>query len=354
MQDNKDSKLKPVQDDFDSRRKDDRLLRTVVSPDGQRALALYDTGDTQEGEFRVDMYASDGRFLRNITPPELSGAFPATARWSPDGKSFAFIGRKSLTKPTPPEMIPEVRATPTGTVTPTPTPTVAPNFAPVAVFDTEQIYISDRDGFQLRPLTTRNGLIYFYLAWSPDSHALAALACRENEWDAREHEHKLPAGRPRVIEVDGRERLLDDGLTDAGPVWSPDSSKVATGFEESVKIYDAVSAAPTQAEIPLRDPLLAASAAYDEKSLQSKKSSESSNSKSDHNEPAPAQSPSAAPVSFNPIVRLNWPEDKTLYIETAYIRIYASEPVNTFQRWHRLSLTRQAGSQEAGAGAAGR
>ena len=33
VQDNKDSKLKPVQDDFDSRRKDDRLLRTVVSPD---------------------------------------------------------------------------------------------------------------------------------------------------------------------------------------------------------------------------------------------------------------------------------------------------------------------------------
>ncbi|MDQ3820419.1 MAG: hypothetical protein M3362_22435, partial [Acidobacteriota bacterium] len=162
-QDNNETKLKPIQDDFDSRRKDDRLLRTVLAPDGQRALALYDTGDTQEGEFRVDMYASDGRFLRNITPPELSGAFPAAAAWSPDGKSFAFIGRRSLTKPTPPEMIPEVRATPSGTVQPIPTPTVAPNFAPVTVFDTEQIYISDRDGFQLRPLTTRNGLIYFYL-----------------------------------------------------------------------------------------------------------------------------------------------------------------------------------------------
>jgi len=349
-QDNKETKLKPIQDDFDSRRKDDRLLRTVVSPDGQRALALYDTGDTQEGEFRVDMYAADGRFLRNITPPELSGAFPATASWSPDGKSFAFIGRKSLTKPTPSEMIPEVRATPSGTVMPMPTPTVAPNFAPVPVFDTEQIYISDRDGFQLRPLTTRNGLIYFYLAWSPDSHALSALACPENEWDAREREHKLPAGRPRLIEVDGRERLLDDGLTDAGPVWSPDSSKIATGFEENVKIYDAVSTTPTQAEIPLRDALLSASAAYDEKSLQSKKSNENSSGKGDQNKSAPAQSSSATPVSFNPIVRLNWSEDKTLYIETAYIRIYANEPVNTFQRWHRLSLTRQAGNQEAGAG----
>ncbi|HYJ47347.1 MAG TPA: hypothetical protein VEV81_12110, partial [Pyrinomonadaceae bacterium] len=112
------TKLKPIQDDFDSRRKDDRLLRTVTSPDGQRALALYDTGETQEGEFRVDMYASDGRFLRNITPPELSGAFSTTAAWSPDGKSFAFIGRKSLTQATPPEMIPEGRAIPTPSVGP--------------------------------------------------------------------------------------------------------------------------------------------------------------------------------------------------------------------------------------------
>src|SRR5205085_10735701 len=138
-------------------------------------------------------------------------------------------------------------------------PTVVPNFAPVPVFDTEQVYISDRDGLQLRLLATANGLIYFYLAWSADSHALASLACREDEWDAREREHKLPAGRPRLIETDGRERLLDDSLTEAGLVWSPDASKVATGFETDVKIYDAVSETLTQATIPLHDPLLNAS-----------------------------------------------------------------------------------------------
>src|ERR1043165_1678245 len=264
-----EAKLKPVQEDFDARRKDDRLLRTVTSPDGQRALALYDTGDTQEGEFRVDMYAADGHLLRNITPPELSGAFAATAAWSPDGKSFAFIGRKSLKQETSPDMIPQVRA-PLPSSSPIPTPSVAPNFAPIEVFDTEQVYISDRDGFQLRPLTTRGGLIYFYLAWSPDSHALVALACREDEWDAREREHQRPAGRPRLIETDGRERLLDDGLTDAGPVWSPDSSKIAAAFVTDIKIYDAVSNAPTQAVISLHDPLLAASAAYDKKALQAK------------------------------------------------------------------------------------
>ena len=31
--------------------------------------------------------------------------------------------------------------------------------------------------------------------------------------------------------MDGSERLLDDRLTEALPTWSPDSAKIATGFE---------------------------------------------------------------------------------------------------------------------------
>ena len=329
-----ETRLKPIQDDFDTRRKDDRLLRTVVSPDGQRALAVYDTGETQEGEFRIDMYAADGRFLRNLTPPELSGAFSASVAWSPDGNSVAFIGRKSLTPVTPPEMLPE-----TTPVAPVPAPSVAPIFALVPVFDTEQIYICNRDGFDLKPLTTRNGLIYFYLNWSPDSHAIVALACREDEWEERERASKQPAGRPRLIELDGRERLLDDALTEAAPVWSPDSSKVATGFEADLKIYDTLGETPTQAVIPLREPLIAASITYDEKNLQAKgKKGEGETAKEG---PANSAATGAAPVSFNPIVRLSWPEDRILFVQTAYVRIYANAPVNNFQRWHRINLSIQ-------------
>lgn len=333
-----ETRLKPIQDDFDTRRKDDRLLRTVVSPDGLRALALYDTGETQEGEFRIDMYSAEGKFLRNLTPPELSGAFAPMVAWSPDGNYIAFIGRKSLTPETPPDMIPET-AVPEA---PLPAPSVAPAFGPVPVYGTEQIYTCNRDGFELRPLTTRDGLIYFSLSWAPDNHALVALACREDEWESRAQASKLPAGRPRLIKMDGRERLLDDELTEAGPVWSPDSSKVATGFETNVKIYDATAETPTQALLPLRDALLTASIVYDEKNLQSKgKTSEKTGGKGDE-AAAPAPQSSGTPVSFNPIVRLDWPEDKSLFIQTAYRRIYASEPVITFQRWHKLNLSIQA------------
>jgi hypothetical protein len=337
----KETQLKPIQDDFDTRRKDDRLLRTVLSPDGMRALALYDTGETQEGEFRIDMYAADGRFLRNLTPLELSGAFAPMVSWSPDGNYIAFIGRKSLAPQTPPDMIPET-ALPAETL---PTPSVAPALAAVPVFDTEQIYICNRDGFELTPLTTRRGLIYFYLAWSPDNGALVALACTEDEWAMRERESKLPAGRPRLIEKNGHERLLDDGLTEAGPVWSPDASKVAAGFETDLKIYDAATATPpTQASIPLRDPLLAASVAYDDKNLHSKNKAgeKSSGQNGEAAAAAPARPAGGTPVSLNPIVSLDWPDDRTIFIQTAYRRIYSNEPVITFQRWHRVSLSIQA------------
>lgn len=313
-----ETKLKPVQDDFDSRRKDDRLLRTVASPDGQRALALFDTGETQEGEFRIDMYSADGRFLRNLTPPELSGAFAPMVAWSPDGSQIAFIGRKTLAQETPPDMLPDTA--------PVVEPSLPPAPSGVQVYNTEQVYVCDRDGFGLRPLTTRGGLIYFYLAWSPDGHALSALACREDEWDARARESKQPAGRPRLVETDGRERLLDDRLMEAGPVWSPDSSKVASAFETEVRIYDAVTETPTQAAVPLRDALLKASAEYDAQKLKDKKGGDAG----------------GTPVSFNPIVRLYWPEDKSLFAQTAYVRIYTSEPVITFERWHKLTLSIQA------------
>ncbi|HEX8652033.1 MAG TPA: hypothetical protein VF708_14425 [Pyrinomonadaceae bacterium] len=316
-------RLQSVQNDFDTRRKDDALVRTVLSPDRQRALALYETGDVQPGEFRIDLYGVEGNFLRNVTPPELSGAFAPTVSWSPDGSAIAFIGRKSIISatptPTPPEDAPQEEPSP-----PEPGASVAPLFAPVPVFGTEQIYVCNRDGYELKPLTTREGLIYFYFVWAPDSHAVASLACREDEWETRDAAHLVPAGRPRLIEASGQERLLDDALAAAPPVWSPDSSKVATAFETSVGIYDAITSQPTAARIQLREPLLVASAAYDEKKLGAKNKRE------------------GTPVSFNPVVRLEWLLPETLFIQTGFVRKYPSETVTNFMRWHALHLSPQA------------
>ncbi|HJZ83021.1 MAG TPA: hypothetical protein VKD91_21820, partial [Pyrinomonadaceae bacterium] len=322
-----------IQNDFDNRRKDEALLRTVASPDGQRALALYGTADeSSTTTFRIDLYSSDGNFIRNITPPNLAVVFQDSVVWSSDSNSIAFVGRKIASpaaSPTPVESQPEPLLP---SASPTPMSTIAPNFAPLAVFNTEQVYVCNRDGYDLRPLTTRDGLIYFSLSWAPDSHALVALACKENEWNQRENEFKTPAGRPRLILPNGQERLLDDQLAEAPPVWSPDSSKVATAFDVNVGIYDAASKAPTQARIALREQLLTASASFDEKST-GKKKEQNTNSNA-----APAM---GLPVSFNPVVRLEWAAPEKLYVETAYVSL-RSELIKTFARWHLLTLSPQA------------
>ncbi|MDX6577102.1 MAG: hypothetical protein QOE96_3055 [Blastocatellia bacterium] len=331
-----------IQQDFDARRHDDALLRTVPSPDGQRALALYGTTDEPAQTFRIDLYSADGAFLRNVTPPNLAVVFQDSVGWSADSSFIAFVGRKSMqAEPTPTPVEPLLPALPSASPDlPVPTPTVAPAFAPLAVFSTEQVYLCNRDGYDLRPLTMRDGLIYFGLSWAPDTHALVALACKESEWQAREKEFKTPAGRPRLISLDGEERLLDDELAETPPVWSPDSSKVATAFGADIGIYDAANKAPTQARVELRERLLTASAAFDEKSAPGKSKPADSPNKVGAT-PANGAPSVALPVSFNPIVRLEWPTPDKLYIETAYVSL-RSELIKTFSRWHSLVLSPQA------------
>src|SRR5215207_664357 len=196
-------KFEAVANDFSTKRKDEALLRTVVSPDGRRVLALYGTADEPGSAFRIDLYNSDGQFLRNLIPPDISCVFPETVTWSPDGNFINFIAHKRVIRsPTPtPTNAPDPEE-----ATPVASPSIAPLFPPVASFNTEQIYICNRDGYDLKPLTSREGLIYFYFAWAPDASAMVALACKEDEWNARERQYKLPAGRPRLITPDGGER----------------------------------------------------------------------------------------------------------------------------------------------------
>jgi WD40 repeat protein len=326
-------KIEAIQIDFNTRRQNDALLRTVRSPDGQRALVLYGTDDEPSQAFRIDVYSSDGNFLRNLTPPDLSCLFPEAVSWSPDGNSITFIAHRGV-KPTP-------TPTPPGASPPeldaSPLPSIGPAFAPVALFNTEQIYICNRDGYDLKPLTSREGLIYFYSAWSPDNQAVVALACRESEWEAREREYKLPTGRPRLITLDGKERLLDDRLTEALPVWSPDASKVATAFETDVMIYDAAGGKPTQARIRLSDVLLEASRIFEQKTSGENKKSEGHQGSS-----GTGTTSSIIPASFNPIVRLEWTSPEKLYFQTAYVRLFPNEQINNFQRSHLLILSPQA------------
>jgi Tol biopolymer transport system component len=348
VQINQQQKLTAIQADFDQTRTQDTLYKTILSPDKQRVLAIFNRATDEKQEYRMDLYDASGKLIRKITPEGLSLVFPDIVSWSPNSETVAFTGSRRVSTqsqeivqeaPPPPSLEDENQnAPPTGSPAAT-TASPLPN-APVMTFRTEQIYLASREGADLKPLTQKEGLIYFYFAWSPDGAMLAALAAKENEWQAMETqaasrgELLRPLGRPRLLEKNGRERLLDDNLSDVHPVFSPDSSKAAIAYRTDVRIYDAVGNQPSSAAIPLQVQLLTSSQAYDDKQK---------------GQTAPANSapvttlPSAQPpASFNPIVALRWSQDDALYLQTGYVKDFASgELVRSFMRWHKLNLSPQ-------------
>jgi hypothetical protein len=378
-----EERVAAVQTHFDQNRPQEVLDKSITSPDGKRVIAVYHLAGDLPSEFRLDMYSPDGALLNRVTADVMAVHFPDTIRWSPDSTTAAFVAMVRGASAAPPapdgsaqnpqsgtapvNAVPDANeAAPADANTAEPSANVDTNTAPAAptpaaptgilTFRTEQIYLCDANGTGVKPVTQNEGLIYFYYVWSPDSTMLAALAATAREWAVLNQRADLasemfvPVGRPRLIEKNGRERRLDDALTAVQPVWSPDSSKVAAGFDTQVRIYDAPGTAPTQAAIPLRNALLISSQAYD-REQQSKLNAaniptdENANTNSALN---PAPQPNTLPdpstlVSFNPIVALAWPSDSELYFQTAFIKRMKNEAdsVNSFQRWHRLILSPQ-------------
>jgi hypothetical protein len=369
-----------VQTDYDQNRPQELLDKTISSPDKQKVVAVYHRAADVQAEFRLDMYTADGKFLRKITPDAMAVHFPDTIVWSPDSTTLAFVAMTRAGEQgngLPPAA--PTNQTNTNTATNTAinsqtnsaananienanldadvnnaaTPTAPTPAAPTGIltFRTEQIYICNSDGDGIKPVTQNEGLIYFYYVWSPDSMMLASLAATYREWQFLQYQAEqrsemfTPLGRPRLVEKTGRERRLDDALTQIRPVWSLDSAKVAVAFDKQIRIYDAIGNNPTQAAIPLRNQLLISSQAFD-RELQRK---EAANSGADANVSANQQPLNTLPdenslVSFNPVINLEWTAEDMLYFQTGYVKQMKNEAdsVRSYLRWHRLVLSPQA------------
>lgn len=359
-----EERIQSVQNDFDTNRPQEVLDKTVLSPDKNRVLAVYHKTDDLQTEFRLDMYSPDGRLLRKITPNGLAVHFPDTIVWSPDSTTLAFVGMiragranatesptPALTEPTPDANTnTNVDANTDANANVAATPAAATPQPPASVltFRTEQIYICNSDGGDLKPITQNEGLIYFYFAWSPDSSALATLAATIREWQFAQMqadqraEVLIPIGRPRLVEKTGRIRLLDDNLTKVQPAWSPDSAKVAVAFDKDVRIYDAIGDAPTQAAIPLKNQLLISSQKFDN-DLRIKEQGGDPQATNTNTETGTLPDENML-VSFNPITELEWTEPGMLYVQTGYIREMrnAADSARSYLRWHRLIFSPQA------------
>ena len=379
-----------VQADFDQNRTQEQVDKMLTSPDKLRVLAVYHKSGDAEGDFRLDMYSNDGKLLRNISFPGMAVHYPDTIVWSPDSANIAFMAKTRSIQPngTVPNPAAAQTEKPTNSNSPVIANTNAENVnsnlnsdvnaniadnvnafaqtpttdAPKAVltFRTEQIYLTNREGADVKPLTQNEGLIYFYFVWSPDSSALAAMAVTFQEWNYLQYQAETkgefftPAGRPRLVEKTGRERRLDDNLTNVRPVWSPDSAKVAVAFGTQARIYDAIGDAPTQAAIPLINQLKISSKAFDENLARQEQSAVNTNANANTNvnintSVTANQETSVLPdesslVSFNPIISLEWTEDSLLYLQTGYIKQMKNESdsARSYLRWHRLIFSPQA------------
>lgn len=374
-----------IQNDFDTNRAQEVLERTLTSPDKQRVLAIYRKVEDLNADYRLDMYSPDGKLVRKVTPNGMAVRFPDTIVWSPDSNNIAFVATTRNiqntaapeTAPTPPQAAAPVESNANvdanantnaaANTVATPAPEQPKS---VLTFRTEQIYTCNHEGVDLKPLTQNEGLIYFYFLWAPDSSALVSLAATWREWQVaslqadQRGEMFIPVGRPRLVERNGRERRLDDNITNVQPVWSPDSAKVALAFDKEVRVYDAIGDSPTQAAIPLRNSLLISSKAYDDE-VRRKEQNPNANTNANTNSNTNANSnvnaninvqPTVANtdtstlpdesmlVSFNPIIDLEWTEDSLLYVRTGYIKEMknAADSAHSYLRWHRLVFSPQA------------
>ncbi len=365
-----------VQTDFSTNRLDEILVKTLLSPDKQRILVVYRRSNDTEYEFRLDMYAADGRILRKVTYDGMAIYYPGAIVWSPDSKSVAFMAKvRGAVMPTPAPANSNSANTATNTnanvnantntntnanveQTPAPTSVETPpveGAKAVLTLRTEQIYICGADGEDVKLLTQKEGLIYFYFVWSPDSTMIVALASTYQEWQVMQFRAKqngeffLPFGRPRLIEKNGRERLLDDYPTNTYPVWSPDSTKIAVAYDKTIKVYDALGTQPTQAAIPLQNQLLLSSKTHKDnvaRQEQSNINGTPSNVETNTNTNAVVSTEidEDAKVWFNPIVDLKWTEPNMLYLQTGYQKLFenSANNVRSYFRWHRLVFSPQA------------
>lgn len=387
-----------VQVDFDQNRQQELIDKTITAPNKQRVLVVYHKATDLPAEFRLDMYTADGKLLQKVTPDTMAVHFADTIVWSPDSSAVAFVAmiRTGQTNAAPPNTnqtsgnantSPNSEANtgsdtsannqtgesvdaniPDTNISPAQTNTPAEPQKTVLTFRSEQIYVCDSEGGDVKPITQNEGLIYFYFVWSPDSTALAALAATFQEWNYLQYQAEgkgesfTPVGRPRLVEKNGRERRLDDNSTTVQPVWSPDSAKIAVAFDKQVRIYDAIGDTPTQAAIPLRNQLLISSKAFDEEAQLKEQSggegaTTNSNTQTNSNAnqtavPSINQTAGLLPdentlVSFNPIINLEWTEDKMLYLQTGYIKLMKNEAdsARSYLRWHRLIFSPQAAAR---------
>jgi TolB protein len=144
------------------------------SADGKKIVYVLDILQGTDGKLQINTVSADGTGNKVIIPNK---AFEESPRWSPDGKSIAWVSTRD---------------------------------------GNQEIYTADADGKNLNRLTNEVAMDNCP-AWSPDGKKIAFCSGRSGNYEIH------------VMDADGKnvKRLTDHPAIDYWPVWSPDGKRIA-------------------------------------------------------------------------------------------------------------------------------
>jgi TolB protein len=188
------------------------------SPDSQKILFVYDRLRGTDGELQIDICNADGSEHKNFIPHK---AFEESPRWSPDGKSVAWVSSREKN---PDLFVIGADGKNLKRLTSDPAfdnnPSWSPDGKEIAFCSTRagnfEIYVMKADGSDVRRLTHHPKMDY-WPAWSPDGKHIAFTSNRDGNYE-------IYLMRP---DGSGLRNLTQHPATDNYAAWSPDGARLA-------------------------------------------------------------------------------------------------------------------------------